>query len=288
MKTGFPTKSKANLACTVIDAISTQAGDIHHLPELGTKQSAKTPPHGFCHPRSADHNGDPGRFSLKLGRLYGCALQIHWTFLLQLIITWLIYFHQTSGAAGALRSTLLVLIQFTCIFLHELGHLFAARWLNIKTIETTLYCMGGVAQLRPVPEGNWKQMAIAMAGPLTSFLISMGLFLAAYIAHHQNSPSLDQNIPILMSLGTANMLLVLHNLAPAFPFDGGRLLQMILATRAQAIRIPAWIGQGFSVIFAVSTLISNPGLIMNAFGIFCGARQQAAIAKLDSPSTASP
>jgi Zn-dependent protease len=208
-----------------------------------------------------------------------------------LILTWLFYFHQTSGAPGALRSTLLVLIQFTCIFLHELGHLFAARWLNIKTIETTLYCMGGVAQLRPVPEGNWKQMAIAMAGPLTSFLISMGLFLAANIAYHQNSPSFDQNILILMSLATANMLLVFHNLAPAFPFDGGRLLQMILATRlprAQAIQIPAWIGQGFSFVFAVTTLIHNPALIMNAFGIFLGARQQAAIAKLNIPRAATP
>jgi Zn-dependent protease len=151
--------------------------------------------------------------------------------------------------------------------------------------------MGGVAQLNPVPKGNWKQMTISMAGPLTSFLISIALFSAARLAYHQNSPVLDQNIPILVAIASANMLLVFHNLAPVFPFDGGRLLQMILAMRfplPQAIQIPAWLGQGVAVVFAVTTLIYNPFLIINAFGIFLGARQQAAIGRKTIPAVAAP
>ena len=73
-----------------------------------------------------------------------------------------------------------------------------------------------------------------------------------------------------MSIAGANMLLMFHNLAPAFPFDGGRLLQMILGTRIptkRAIEIPAWAGQVFGVLFAVIAFISSPALFMNAFGM---------------------
>jgi Zn-dependent protease len=176
-----------------------------------------------------------------------------------------------------------VLLQFVCIFLHELGHLFVARGLSIKTAETTLYCMGGVARLNRGPTSQVQQFVIAMGGPLASFLIATFFFVLAKIAFAQNSPFLARDIPLLMSIASANMLLILHNLAPAFPFDGGRLLQMILGMRisqTRAIQIPAWIGQVFAIIFGVITFVFNPALIMNAFGMFCGARQQAAIEKL--------
>jgi Zn-dependent protease len=220
---------------------------------------------------------------LKIGSLFGCKLRIHWSFAAQLIITWFIYFHQTPSPGGVLRSSLLVLLQFVCIFLHELGHLFAARGFKIKTLETTLYCMGGVARLSRVPTNQAQQLVIAMAGPFASSLIGIFFFILAKTAYGPNSLVLVRDIPLLMSIAGANMLLMFHNLAPAFPFDGGRLLQMILGTRiptTRAIEIPAWAGQVFGVLFAVITFISSPALLMNAFGMVCGARQQAAIEKL--------
>jgi Zn-dependent protease len=227
-----------------------------------------------------------GSLSIQLGSIFGCRLRIHWSFIAQLMVTWLIYFSQMSALTDViLRCSFLVLIQFVCIFLHELGHLFAARGLGIATIETTLYCMGGVSRLSRIPTGKWQQIYISMAGPLVNFVISMVLFGAAHFAYHQNRPSLDGNILFLMSIATANMLLVLHNLAPAFPFDGGRLLQMLLATRlpnARAIQIPTWLGQISALLFGLSTLVLNPALIMNAFGIFAGASQQGAIAQANN------
>jgi Zn-dependent protease len=142
--------------------------------------------------------------------------------------------------------------------------------------------MGGVARLSRVPASQAQQLVIAMAGPLASSLIGIFFFVLAKMDYGRNSLVLDRDIPLLMSIASANILLMFHNLAPAFPFDGGRLLQMILGLRistTRAIQISAWIGQLFGVIFGIITIIFYPALIMNAFGIVCGARQQAAIEK---------
>ena len=143
--------------------------------------------------------------------------------------------------------------------------------------------MGGVARLSRVPTNQGQQLVIAMAGPLASTLIGIFFFVLAKTAYGPNSLVLVRDVPLLMSIAGANILLMFHNLAPAFPFDGGRLLQMILGTRIptkRAIEIPAWIGQVGGFLFAIISFISSPALFMNAFGMVCGARQQGAIEKL--------
>jgi Zn-dependent protease len=222
--------------------------------------------------------------SLRLGSFFGCTVRIHASFMLQLVVTWLIYFHQISGLPGMIRSSSLVLIQFGCILLHELGHLLAAHGLGMKTDETTLYCMGGVSELNTMTHKRWQQIIIAAAGPLVTLVIATALFLVAKTILHQDNLLPDGRIQLLMALASANMLLLFHNLAPAFPFDGGRILQTLLATRlsdTRAIQIPAWFGQSFAILFGLFALIFNPALILNAWGIFTGAQQQAALAKFD-------
>jgi Zn-dependent protease len=101
--------------------------------------------------------------------------------------------------------------------------------------------MGGVARLSRVPTSPAQQLVIVMAAPLASSLIGIFFFVLAKIAFGQNSPVMDRNIPLLMSIAGANILLMFHNLARVFPFDGGRLLQMILGLRistTRAIQIP--------------------------------------------------
>jgi Zn-dependent protease len=275
---------KRTLLCTVMHSITNPAGDIDHPPEVtGPSEAASIK--GFTDKFNAHQTDKAGTLSLNLGSFFGWQLRIHASFALQLVITWLIYFHQIAGLAGAIRSTSLLLIQFACILLHELGHFFAARGLGIKTSKTTLYCMGGVSRLSRIPTNKWHQIAIALAGPVVSMLIAIALFVAAGVAFNQNSPELDTRIPLLMSIASANMLLMMHNLAPAFPFDGGRILQTLLSIRLshrRAVQVPAWIGQGFAIFFGLFAVVCSPDLFMNAFGIFFGARQQASIAKLDA------
>jgi Zn-dependent protease len=75
-------------------------------------------------------------------------------------------------------------------------------------------------------------------------LIGIFFFVLAKIAFGQNSPLLDQNIPLLMSIAGANILLMFQNLAPAFPFDGGLLLQMLLGMRISTTRAKSRLGSG--------------------------------------------
>jgi Zn-dependent protease len=273
--------------CTVMDNIINSADDIVHPPE-GAGQSEAAGAKGFTNKFKAYQTDKSGTFSLSLGSFFGWRLRIHASFALQLVITWFIYFHQIAGFAGVSRSTSLVLIQFACILLHELGHFFAARGLGITTSETTLYCMGGVSQLSRIPTNKWHQIAIAVAGPIVSMLIAIALFVAAGVAFHQNSLELDTRIPLLISIASANMLLMMHNLAPAFPFDGGRILQTLLSIRlshTRAVQVPAWIGQGLAIFFGLFAVVFNPALFVNAFGIFFGAREQAAIERLEASTT---
>jgi Zn-dependent protease len=268
-------------------SIINSVDDVDHPPE-GAGQSEAAGAKGFTNKFKAHQADKPGTLSLNLGSFFGWRLRIHASFALQLVITWLIYFHQIAGFAGVTRSTSLVLVQFACILLHELGHFFAARGLGITTRETTLYCMGGISELSRVPTNKWHQIGIALAGPVVSMLIAIALFVAAGVAFHHNGPELDTRVLLLRSIAFANMLLMMHNLAPAFPFDGGRILQTLLSNRlshARAVEVPAWIGKGLAIFFGLFAVAFHPALFMNAFGIFFGARQQAAIAKLDASTT---
>jgi Zn-dependent protease len=77
-------------------------------------------------------------------------------------------------------------------------------------------------------------------------------------------------------------MLVLFNLIPAFPMDGGRILRALLAMTmpyARATQIAAWIGQGLAVVFGIYGLFGNPLLIFIAFFIFAGAQQEARMAR---------
>ena len=268
-------------------SIINSANDIDH-PLEGVGQSEAAGAKGFTNRYKAHQTDKSGTLSLNLGSFCGWRLRVHASFVLQLVITWLIYFHQIAGFAGVTRSTSLVLIQFACILLHELGHFFVASGLGITTSETTLYCMGGVSQLSRIPTNKWHQIAIALAGPVVSMLIGIALFVAAGVNFHQNGTQLDIRIPLLTSIAFANMLLMMHNLAPAFPFDGGRILQTLLSNRlshTRAVQVSACAGKGLAIFFGLFAIVFNPALFMSAFGIFFGARQQAAIARLEASTT---
>src|SRR5260370_5528087 len=223
------------------------------------------------------------RSFLKVASIFGIEVRIHLTFLLFLVWIWFSYY-QVAGFAGAVQGVLFILSLFACVLLHEFGHAFAARGFGIGTPDITLLPIGGVARLSRIPEKPWQELVVAIAGPLVNLVIAAALiFVIPGSAPLEQLEYLESpRIELLAKLASVNVMLVLFNLIPAFPMDGGRVLRALLAMAmpyARATQIAAWIGQGLAVLFCIFGNFGNPFLFFIAFFIFVGAQQEAAMAR---------
>src|SRR6266481_2219447 len=224
-------------------------------------------------------------WSLPIFRIAGIQLRIHITFLL--LIAWLAFgYYAQGGSAVALSRVIFVLLLFLCVVLHEFGHAFAAKAFGINTPDITLLPIGGVARLERMPEEPVQELIIAVAGPLVNVVIALGLFIAGGAQALLNPAAVEAG-GLIAQLLTINIMLVLFNLLPAFPMDGGRVLRALLATRmnyARATQVAATVGQGFAFV----GLLWNPFLIFIALFVYIGASQEAALAQMKDVSRRFP
>jgi Zn-dependent protease len=227
------------------------------------------------------------RSSLKIASISGIEVRIHLTFLLFLAWIWFSYY-QIAGVSGATQGVLFVLALFTCVLLHEFGHAFAARAFGIQTPDITLLPIGGVARLSRIPDEPWQELVVAVAGPLVNVVIAAVLIFAVRQAAPLDQLESIENprIELLAKLASVNIMLVLFNLIPAFPMDGGRVLRALLAMAmpySRATWIAARIGQVLAICLGTYAYFGpnkNPILIFIAFFIFIGAQQEAAMARI--------
>src|SRR5256886_2210969 len=226
-------------------------------------------------------------WSIPILRIAGIQLRIHITFLL--LIGWL-----ALGSAGAV---VFVLLLFLCVVLHEFGHALAAKGYGINTPDITLLPIGGVARLERIPEEPKQELVIAAAGPAVTAIIALSLFVVIASRGGEFGASV-QSGDMVMNLFKINIWLLLFNLIPAFPMDGGRVLRALLATRlsyARATQVAATVGQAFAFFFGVIGLFgvpgvfhANPFLIFIAFFVYIGASQEAALAQMRDVSRRFP
>ncbi|MBK6645068.1 MAG: site-2 protease family protein [Anaerolineales bacterium] len=219
------------------------------------------------------------KWQWKFGTFAGIDVYIHATFLL--LIGWVGYSHwlENNNWLEVLSGIGFILVLFVCVLLHEYGHALTARKYGIKTRDITLYPIGGVARLERMPEKPIEELWVALMGPAVNVVIAAGLFAALF---------LTGNLVPLTELGVAsgsflervmvvNISLVLFNLIPAFPMDGGRVLRALLAMRIDYVRatqIAASIGQGLALLFGLVGLFGNASLLFIAFFIWIGASQE--------------
>ena len=199
---------------------------------------------------------------LSLGRVAGIEVRLHWTWLVAavLIASALAGNVFPSEVGGLPQSTYIVmgattsLLFFLSLLLHELGHALAARREGIPTRGITLWALGGVAQSgAPFPTPG-AEARIALAGPAVSAVLGGGLVAAGNVAGLPDSLA-----AILEWLGWTNLLLLVFNLLPALPLDGGRVLRAALwrirRSHLKATRGAARVSQVLSVaMMAVGTL----------------------------------
>jgi Zn-dependent protease len=217
------------------------------------------------------------KWSLFVGKIFGVRIQIHWTFFL--LILWIILSELQRGGnkQSAMISVGFILSVFACVILHEMGHILTARKFGIDTKKITLLPIGGVASLEKIPENPRQELLVALAGPAVNVAIVIILypFVPSNIMFKQQDlSSIAGGEIFLASLLSVNMALVIFNLIPAFPMDGGRALRAIMAMRmdrVKATRIASNIGQIIAVFFVFLGLFYNPFLSLIGVFIFFGA-----------------
>ena len=226
--------------------------------------------------------------SWKIGKLFGIGIYVHWSFLL--VPIWVFFTEPTLPIAFFILG--LVLAMFGCVVLHEFGHILTARAFGIGTRDVTLYPIGGVARLERMTEKPWEEILIALAGPAVnvaiSILLGFGLLAVLMVNPQLLQLTLFQFLFYLMLL---NIGMVVFNLIPAFPMDGGRVLRALLAMplgRLQATRVAAWLATvialvgivvGFQLSFASGEINLLP--IVAVF-IFFAAQQELAVVEMQA------
>jgi Zn-dependent protease len=177
----------------------------------------------------------------------------------------------------------IVLLLFTCVLLHELGHALTAQRFGFETREITLLPIGGIARLERLPDDPMQSLWIALAGPAVNVALAAALFgvLRATGAWRPLGAVGLTAGPFLEQLMLVNVSLAVFNMLPAFPMDGGRALRALLATRfdqRRATRIAARLGQAFALLFMLVGWFSNPVLLLIGIFVWLGAAQESAMA----------
>lgn len=231
------------------------------------------------------------RGSFKIFTWLGIPVFFHWTF--GLIFVYILWHAQSEGLATIETAwlTLLFMSLFLCVLLHEYGHAIAARRYGVKTRDIVLMPIGGVARLEKMPEKPVHEFVVAIAGPAVNVVIATALFAAIGFMVDGDlldifSSAVRTDVgaevvtdsgyflsPLLhfaIKLAFTNVALVVFNMIPAFPMDGGRVFRALLSMwlgRPKATRIAAWLGQTIALLLVAAGLWTSD-FMLSILGIF--------------------
>jgi len=194
-------------------------------------------------------------WSWSLGRLRGVDIRFHFSMLFSLPIA--VYLFKPVDVRGLAEAALWVGGFLAFILLHELGHTFAAQSVGVEVKSVVVWLLGGFTNFSYKPERPLHNLFIAFAGPLVNMLLAF-LCVAAYIAMavlflpYSNTPAVYlwaqtlQNLAF--SLAVVNLILVVFNLLPVYPLDGGNILHATMELffgKVNADRITLWVSIPF-------------------------------------------
>ena len=218
------------------------------------------------------------RWSFTVGRVGETVVRIHLT--LVVLLAWYAWGGwREAGAQGALEQLAFIALLFLSVLLHEFGHIRAAHHYGIPTPDVILTPIGGVARIARMPDKPMQELVIALAGPLVTFLIALGLGLGIVVTSGSAglTPLWVDDLSLWTLLCWTNVILLVFNLIPAFPMDGGRVLRALLASRigmVRGTRIAARVGQALAVVLAIIGLQYNIFLVVIAVFVFLGAEAE--------------
>jgi Zn-dependent protease len=212
------------------------------------------------------------RSNFQLGHIFGIRVGVSasWFFVLFFLIYWLgsEYFPQVLNGSQTTAYAVAVggaLGYFASLILHELGHALAARRLGIPIAGIDLWFFGGLSQMRREPQTASEELKVAAAGPAVTFVLfaicfAVGAVLAS--GSHITDVALTRQgfktTPALALVGWLafiNGILLLFNIVPAFPLDGGRIARALIwwrtGDRNRATSLTGRSGQAFALILGL-------------------------------------
>jgi Zn-dependent protease len=202
---------------------------------------------------------------IKLTKIFGIEIWVDYSWLIVFaLVMWSLaggYFpHEYPGLGvttywimGAVSAILL----FICVLLHELSHSYVAQKSGIMVPRITLFIFGGVAQISEEPKSAKTEFNIAVVGPICSFILAVIFWILA----KSDFATTDKRLfAIFDYLAFINIALVVFNMIPGFPLDGGRILRAYLWNRWQDAKKATYtvsqIGSGFGIALILLGLFS--------------------------------
>lgn len=236
--------------------------------------------------------------SLKLFTWFGIPVHLHWTFGLIFLYAFWLGFSNGLTLIDTFWLMGFFIALFSCVLLHEYGHSLTARRYGVQTQDIILTPIGGIARLERMPEKPVQEFLVAIAGPMVNVVIALVLLVLGWLIFQNERWEifkwfLEQQLTFADAEETAqaiaeagiettgflfylpvliatNIALVVFNLIPAFPMDGGRIFRALLAMRigrVRATRVAAIVGQVIAVAFVGFGLYTG-AFTLTLIGIF--------------------
>lgn len=226
-------------------------------------------------------------WSIRVASIAGITVQIHFTF--AIFLAWMVLSGLVQGKphGEVISDAIFTLALFGCVVLHEFGHALTAKRYGIRTKDITLLPIGGVARLEKMPDDPRQELWVALAGPAVNIAIAGAIYLVLKTTADNltfTATALSGGA-LLQRLLLVNISLVVFNLVPAFPMDGGRVLRALLAHRldyTKATQVAAHLGQAIAVLFGIAGFFFNPFLMFIALFVWIGAAQEAGLVQIKS------
>lgn len=231
---------------------------------------------GGSHARPASGSRLIAVRAVRVARIAGIDVRVH-----PLLVLFVALLAVDSAAAGesVVRSLSWLVVVFSCVLVHELSHSLVARRRSVPVRGIVLLPIGGMSQMERLPDRPRDELAIAIAGPLSSIALAVAAGVVAVGAGQGLLPVDLLDGTFLHRLAWFNLLLGGFNLLPAFPLDGGRVLRATLARRQpleRATAVAAAIGRYLALVMAAVGIAVNLWLLIIAVFVYFGASAEEA------------
>jgi Zn-dependent protease len=216
-----------------------------------------------------------GKGQFEIARVWGVPICLDLSLILMAVI---FVFRNGSLVMGLLSAAILL----ASILLHELGHTAVALSYGCRVRDITLLLLGGRATLIDMPRGPWREAWMAAAGPLVSLLLGLcGFFFAGIF------PARSLLGGVCWYLQYVNFSLLIFNLIPAFPMDGGRIFRALLESRLgrqRATFIAFRVAQVLAVCMAIWAVVDGFDIILLliAYFVFSSSKAEYEMVKAES------